>query len=80
MPTLTFKVSPAEAREIRRRARLEKVTVSKFLRSLALDTGKSARPRKLILRKHPVSGLLIDATPGPTVPQSEIDAALADFP
>jgi hypothetical protein len=80
MPTITFKVSPAEAREIRRRARVEKATVSKFLRTLALGKDEPARRRKLLLKKHPVSGLLVDATPGPAVSQETIDEALANFP
>ena len=80
MPTITFKVSLAEAREIRHRARVEKATVSKFLRTLALGSDKSNGRRKLILKKHPISGLLVDATPGPKVSRAEIDAALAEFP
>jgi hypothetical protein len=33
-----------------------------------------------VLKRHPVSGLLDNAAPGPKVSQAEIDAALADFP
>ena len=79
MPTLTFKVSPAEARAIRQRARQEKATLSKFLRARALDATPAA-PRRRVIKRHPVSGLLVDATPGPPVTQGQIDAALADFP
>jgi hypothetical protein len=46
MPTLTFKVSPEEARAIRSKARAERATVSAFLRTRALDAplapGKSS--------------------------------------
>jgi hypothetical protein len=80
MPTLTFKVSPAEARAIRQRARQEKATLSKFLRERALDAPPTTPRRKLIIKKHPVSGLSYNATPGPPVTQAQIDAALADFP
>lgn len=79
MPTLTFKVSLTEAQAIRARARAEKASVSAFLRRRVLDQ-KPARQRKLILRKHPVSGLSFKANPGRAVAQEEIDAALADFP
>lgn len=79
MPTLTFKVSPAEARAIRQRARQEKATLSKFLRGRALDATPAA-PRPRAIKRHSVSGLQVDATPGPAVTQAQIDAALADFP
>jgi len=79
MPTLTFKVSPEEARAIRAKARAEKRTLSAFLRTRVLEN-KPARPRKLVVKKHPESGLRYDATPGRPVTQAEIDACLADFP
>lgn len=81
MPTLTFKVSPDEAREIRAKALAEKSTVSAFLRARVLNA-RPARPRRRIIRKHPVSGLPYDATDegGPTVTREQIKAALADFP
>jgi len=79
MPTLTFKVSPEEAQVIRARARAEKASLSAFLRRRVLDQ-KPSRRRKLVLKKHPVSGLTFNATPGRPVAQDEIDAALAEFP
>jgi hypothetical protein len=80
MPTLTFKVSPAEARAIRTKARAEKTSVSAFLRTRVLDTTPARRRR--IIKRHPVSGLLYDATDegGPIVTHDQIKAALADFP
>ena len=57
MPTLTFKVSAAEARTIR--ARAAKANVSTHLRTSALG---GTHTRKLALRKHPVSGLPYDAS------------------
>ena len=80
MPTLTFKVSPKEAHAIRQRARQEKATLSKFLRTRALGAEPTEKRPTLIIKKHPVSGLPYNATPGPPVSQAEIDAALADFP
>jgi hypothetical protein len=76
MPTLTFKVSPEEARANRAWARAENCTLSAFLRARVLEP-KPARRRKLIIKKHPVSGLPYDATPGRPVAQAEIDACLA---
>jgi hypothetical protein len=79
MPIITFKVSAAEARKIRAKARAAKAgSVSDFLRKSAL--GEPVSRRKPVLRKHPVSGLVYDATPGPAVSDEEIRAALADFP
>ena len=81
MPTLTFKVSPEEARIIRAKARAEKSTVSAFLRTRVLDA-KPAKARRRVIKRHPVSGLLYDATDegGPIVTHEQIKAALADFP
>lgn len=80
MPTITFKVTPAEARELRARARAERATLSAYVRAKALPEEPRPRKGKLVIKRHPVSGLLYDATPGPMVSQAEIDAALADFP
>lgn len=79
MPTLTFKVSIEEDRRIRARAKANAKSVSEYLRRAALPAQKKSR-RKLVLKKHRVSGMLYDATPGPPVTQASIDAALADFP
>lgn len=81
MPTITFKVSAEEARELRRKARAARTTVSAYLRRSAL--GLSAEvPRKIVTRKHPVSGLPYNAAGKSYRPvsQEEIRAALADFP
>ena len=79
MPTLSFKVSPEEARAIRQKARAQRTTLSRYLRQSALGD-IPVRKRRIILKKHPVSGLTVDAGPGPAVMQAEIDVALADFP
>jgi hypothetical protein len=82
MPTLTFKVSEAEARTIRARARAAKANVSAFLRISALGAPVAKRPRKLAMRKHPISGLPYDASGAklPVVTNEEVRALLADFP
>ena len=82
MPTLTFKVSAEAARLIRARARAEKRTLSALLRSAVLPPPAARRRGKRLIKKHPVSGLLYDATDegGPTVSLDDIKATLADFP
>ena len=78
MPTMSFKVSAADARAIKARAKARHKTVSDYLRDQALSRRKAAtRP---VRRRHPVSGLACDATDGPAVTVEEIHAALADFP
>jgi len=82
MPTLTFKVSEAEARTIRARARAAKANVSTYLRASALGAPTAEKTRKLALRKHPVSGLPYDASGAklPGVTTETVRALLADFP
>ena len=79
MPTISFKVTEAEARDLRRNAQLRKMTVSDYLRRSAFPP--PARPRKRLIKKHPVSGAPYDATPGAiAATEEDIKAALADFP
>jgi hypothetical protein len=81
MPTLTFKVTAAEAQIIRARARAAKGTVSTYLRAAALPAPAKPAPVKLVFKKHPLSGLHYLASPvGPKVTAEEIKEALADFP
>jgi len=77
MPVLSFKVSATQARTIRALAKARKKTISAYLREQALPDRKRVR---LTLRRHRVSGLTYDATPGLKVTEEEIQAALADFP
>jgi len=80
MPTITFKVSAEEARNIRARARAAKArSVSEYLRKVALDEKPPPRRRRVLV-KDPLTGLLVDATPGPAVSDDQIRAALAEFP
>ncbi len=81
MPTLTFKVTAAEARTIRARARAAKGTVSTYLRAAALPAPAKCDPVRLVFKKHPISGASYIASPvGPTVTDEEIKSALGDFP
>jgi len=80
MPTITFKVSVEEARKIRARARAAKApSVSDFLRKVALAEKSAVRQRR-VLKKDPLTGVMVDATPGPIVTDDMIKAILADFP
>ncbi len=81
MPTRTFRVSREEARVIRAQARAEQSTESAFRRPRVLDA-KPAKGRRRVIKRHPVSGLIFDATDegGPIVAHEQIKAALADFP
>jgi hypothetical protein len=79
MATITFKVTLSEARELRRRAGLQHQTVSAFLRSVALARAKPPQ-QGLKVRPHPVSGLPVPSKGGRKMSQSQIDAALAEFP
>lgn len=80
MPTISFKVSAEEARQLRRKARIANVTVSDYLRKAALEKPPASR-RKLLIKKHPLSGLPYDAAGRrPTVTRDDIAAVLADFP
>lgn len=79
MVAITFKVSPAEARILRAQARAAQRTVSAHLRAVVFPE-PTTRRRKRLVKRHPVSGALFDATPGPAVSLEEIKASLADFP
>jgi hypothetical protein len=76
MPTITFKVTPAQAREVRRAARLRNLNVSDYLRRVALPASEAGAsgageraPGRVIVARAP------DA---PVVTKDMIDAALYD--
>jgi hypothetical protein len=78
MPVISFKVSAADARAIRARAKSCRKTLSAYLRERALPGRK---PRRMLApKKHPVSGLTYDAARGTRVTDEEVRASLADFP
>lgn len=80
MTTISFKVSPEEAREIRARARRERLTVSEYLRRQAIAPVQA--PAKIPRTRCPLTGAMIfgkvDDLPPLTV-ESTRDL-LADFP
>ncbi len=82
MPTLTFKVTAAEAAAIRARARAAKGTVSTYLRATALPPPAKLPARKVRMEPHPISGALYNAAgdDGPLVTFAQIKEALVDFP
>ena len=53
-------------------------SVSAYLRDAALGTAPGAV--EFVRRKHPISGLPYNASPGRVVSEQEIQDALADFP
>ena len=81
MPTLTFKVSADEAREIRAAARRARRSLSAHMRAELLRKEKSTRFRYRAA-KHPVSGLWYNAAGKnlPRVTLEDIKESLADFP
>ncbi len=81
MPTLMFKVSAEEARQIRAMARAEKRSVSALLRASVLPQPTGRQP-KVVEKRHPVSGLLYDAggTARPFVSHEQIKSLLAGLP
>lgn len=78
MPVITFKVSAAEARAIKARAKARHTTVSGYLRQQVLPARKTRG--RIVIKTHRASGLTYDASAGAAVTPDEIAAALADFP
>jgi hypothetical protein len=79
MPTLTFKVTPAQAREVRRAARQKNLTVSDYLRRVALPAPveSTEAPR----HDFTPGRVVIARAPGaPMITKERIDAALYDCP
>ena len=80
MATISFKVSDEEARAIRARARLERLTVSEFLRRQAVAV---VRPPTAIGRvRCPLTGAIIfdGAEDLPPLTVDSTRELLADFP
>jgi hypothetical protein len=77
MPTVTFKVTPEQAREIRRAARRMKLTVSDYLRRRALAV-PSAALTGLKPSNRPGCVVIPQAVDAPTVTSEMIAAALYD--
>ena len=80
MKTISFKVSLEEARDIKARARQQRLTLSQFLRQQA--TAPVLPVPTLELRKCPVTGAMIFASADslPTLNVETTRQILADFP
>ena len=80
MPVLSFKVDPQSASQIRAKARAAKTSVSAYLRKAALG-GDAMKRAKIVRKNHPISGLPFNASSTDMlVSETEIRAALSDFP
>ena len=82
MPTLTFKVSDADADAIRRAAREKRVNLSEFLReSATAQIPAQEGTGQFLPKRHPVSGLWYNAAPNqPQYTHAELKKFLEDFP
>lgn len=80
MPTLTFKVTTEEARQIRLASRLQGLSVSEFLRRKAMDVPEvpSKIPRMTCLQTHAV--LFAPCPDLPPLDSQAVRDLLGDFP
>ncbi len=80
MPTLTFKVTDLEARQIRALARQQKLSVSEFLRRQAQPERGRSREIPLVICEH-TGATIFGSSPGlPALNTESVRAMLADFP
>jgi len=78
MPTASFKLTQQQMLRLRRAAHAKRMSVSSYLRASALP--EEPKPQKRIYIKSPISGAIVDATPGPTITLEMVKEALADYP
>ena len=77
--TASVKLTREEMSQLRHDANAKRMTISDYFRAAIFPPKKKTRP-KIILKKHPVSGLLYNAAPPPRIPtQAELDEALKDY-
>ncbi len=76
MPTFSFKTAPAEAKAIRAAARARKLSVSEYLRQVAVPAIGSRQP----VRRSLVPGrvLVEGAADAPTLTSADVASALYD--
>ena len=81
MPVISFKVTEAEAREIRRRAKREHATLSAYLRKKAIEE-TTTKPSEIVYTTCPVTGAKIFGHnpdfPPPSV--EDVRRMMAEFP
>ncbi|MGE3311873.1 MAG: hypothetical protein AB7O66_18050 [Limisphaerales bacterium] len=80
MPTITFKVSAAEARQIRALARRQKLSVSEYLRRRAQPEADRARRIRYILCEHTGAMIFAPAPELAPLTTESVRDMLADFP
>ena len=78
MPTASFKLTYPQMLRLRRNAHAQRMSISDYLRASALPD--EPPPQKRIYMKNPVSGAIVDATPGPPVTLEMVKEILADYP
>lgn len=81
MAVISFKVTDAEAREIRRRAKREHTTVSAYIRKKAMEDS-DATSAEMVYETSPLTGAKIfGRNPGlPPLTTDYVKQAMADFP
>lgn len=81
MPTITFKVSPEEARRLRAAARGAKLTMSEFMRKKLSGTVKTKKSKPLLAKCRYTGVMVFAPQPGylPLTTES-VKEMLADFP
>lgn len=80
MVTLTFKVTDQEARQIRSRARKERLTVSEYLRRRASLSTTPARKLTKVCCPHTGAHIFSAADDLPPLTTDAVRDLLADFP
>ena len=78
MPTASFKLTQPQMRRLRRDAHAKRMSVSSYLRASALP--EESEPQKRIIIKSPISGMMVDATPGTRINLQMVKEALAEYP
>jgi len=78
MPTASFKLSQQQMFRLRRNAHAKRMSISDYLRTSALP--EEPKPQKRMIIKSPISGMMVDATPGTRINLQMVKEALADYP
>ena len=79
MITASVKLTEEQMGQLRRNAREKHMSISEYLRAAIFPPRKTGKT-KILLKRHPVSGLYYNAAPPPRIPtQAELDEALKDY-
>lgn len=80
MPTITFKATAQEEQGIRAAARRQKLTLSAYLRRVALNGGSPAAKPRLVRSRRTGAYVLISPPGTPRLTSVRVREFLADFP